>query len=85
MPALQFRQLQLDDPRIAEGYSKILHKLFMNHTIYKRVQSIATRGKKDDWTMEDENQYEAIERDITRLMLSAAKQCNLNKMNTDPW
>jgi hypothetical protein len=64
---------------------KILHKLFTNHNIYKRMQSIATRGKKEDWTMDDENQYEAIDRDITRSMLSAAKQSNPRKMHTEPW
>jgi hypothetical protein len=46
MASPQLRQLQLDDPRIAEGYGKIVHKLFMNHKIYKRVQNIAARGKK---------------------------------------
>jgi hypothetical protein len=46
MEAPQFRKLQLDDPIIAEGYGKIVHKLFKNHDIYKRVQSIAARGKK---------------------------------------
>jgi hypothetical protein len=55
MAAPQFRQLKLDDPRRAEGYGKIVHKLFANHNIYKRVQSVATRGKKEDWTMEDDN------------------------------
>jgi hypothetical protein len=85
MAALQFRKLQLDDPRIAEGYGKIVHKLFTNHNIYKRVQNIAARGKKEDWTMEDDNLYEAIDRDITRSMLSDAKQCNLRKMHTEPW
>jgi hypothetical protein len=57
----------------------------MNHNIYKRVQIIAARGKKEDWTMEDDNLYEAINRDITRLMLSAAKKCNLRKIHTRPW
>jgi hypothetical protein len=33
MAALQFRQLQLDDPIIAQGYGKIVHKLFTNHNI----------------------------------------------------
>jgi hypothetical protein len=84
MAALQFRQLKLDDTRIAEGYGKIVHKLFTNHTIYKRVQNIAARGKKEDWTMEDDNLYEAIDREITRSMLSAAKQCNLRKMHNEP-
>jgi hypothetical protein len=85
MAALQFRQLQLDDPRIAEGYRKIIHKLFTNHYIYKRMQNIAARGKKEDWTMEDDNLYEAIDMDIPRSMLSAAKKCNLRKMHTRPW
>jgi hypothetical protein len=84
MAAPQFRQLQLDDPRIAEGYRKIVHKLFTNHNICKRVQSIAARGKKKYWTVEDENLYEAIDRDITRPMLSDIKQCNLRKMHTEP-
>jgi hypothetical protein len=84
MAAPQFRQLQLDDPRIAEGYRKIVHKIFTNHNIYKRVQSISARGKKKDWIMDDANLYEAINRDITRSMLSTAKQCNLRKMHTEP-
>jgi hypothetical protein len=49
------------------------------------VQRIAARGKKEDWTMEDDNMYEAIDRDITRSMLSATKKCNLGKMHTRPW
>jgi hypothetical protein len=83
--APKFRKLQLYDQRIAEGYGKIVHKLFTNHNIYKRVLNIAARGNKEDWTMEDENLYEAIDRDITRSMLSSAKQCNLRKMHTEPW
>jgi hypothetical protein len=35
--------------------------------------------------MEDENMYEAIDRDITRSMMSAAKQCNPRKMHTESW
>jgi hypothetical protein len=85
MAAPQLRQLQLDDPRIVEGYGKSVHKLFTNHNIYKRVQSITARGNKEDWTTEDENLYEAIDRDIAMSMLSAAKQCNLRKMHTEPW
>jgi hypothetical protein len=35
--------------------------------------------------MEDEDLYDAIDRDITSSMLSADKQCNLRKMHTEPW
>jgi hypothetical protein len=51
MPVSQFRQLQLGNPRIAEGYCKIFHKFFTNHNIYKRVQSIVGRVNKEYWTM----------------------------------
>jgi hypothetical protein len=84
MATPQFRKLQLDDPRIAEGYGKIVHKLFTNHNIYKRVQIMVARGKKEDWTMEDDNLYDTIDRDIKRSMLSAEKKCNLRKMHTIP-
>jgi hypothetical protein len=33
--------------------------------------------------MEDDNLYETIDMDITRSMLSAAKQCNLRKMQKE--
>jgi hypothetical protein len=51
MPAPQSKQLQLDNPRIAEGYRKILPKLLTTHNIYRRVQIIVAKGKKEDWTM----------------------------------
>jgi hypothetical protein len=82
MPAPQFRKLQLDDLRIVEGYKKIPQKLFTTRNIYKRLQCIAMIGNKEDWTMEDENKYETIDRDIMRSMLSTANHCNLMKMHT---
>jgi hypothetical protein len=35
--------------------------------------------------MEDEHNYEEIDRDITRSMFSADKHCNLRKTRTEPW
>jgi hypothetical protein len=49
------------------------------------MQSIETRGNTEDWTMDDENQYDAIDRNITRSMLSTANQCNLRKMHIKQW
>jgi hypothetical protein len=43
------------------------------------------RDKKEDWIMKDENNYEEIDRYMTRLILSAANQCNLKKMHTELW
>jgi hypothetical protein len=74
MPAPQFRQLKLDDARISEEYSKILHKLFTTHNIYHMVQRITARGKNEDWIKVDEENYEKIVWDMTRSIPSAAKQ-----------
>jgi hypothetical protein len=40
MPTKQLRQLQLDDPRIADEYRKHLHKLFSTHNVYRCVTKI---------------------------------------------
>jgi hypothetical protein len=37
MPAKHLRQLQLDDPRIADEYRQQLHRLFTGHNMYRRV------------------------------------------------
>jgi hypothetical protein len=37
MSAKQLRQLQLDDPRIADEYRQQLHNLFTKHNVYRRV------------------------------------------------
>jgi hypothetical protein len=44
MPEKQLRQLQLDDPRIADEYRKQLHKLFSTHNAYRRVTKITEMG-----------------------------------------
>jgi hypothetical protein len=89
MPAKQPRQLQLDDPRIADECRHQLHRLFTGQNVYRRVTIIMERSKTGDWTIEDESDYEKIDRDITRLMLSAAKKCgNRSKNKHDghqPW
>jgi hypothetical protein len=83
MPAKQLRQLQLDDPRIANEYRQQLHRLFTGHNVYRRVSLIMERSKTGDWIIEDESEYEKIDRDITLSMLSAAKKCgNHSKKNT---
>jgi hypothetical protein len=83
MPEKQLRQLQLDDPRIADEYRQQLHRLFTGHNVYRRVNIIMERSKTSDWIIEDESDYEKIDRDITRSMLSAAKKCgNRSKKRT---
>jgi hypothetical protein len=81
MPEKQLRQLQLNDPKIADEYRKQLHKLLSTHTVYRRVTKISERRNSQEWSILDEDDYEKIDRDITRSMLSAARKCGSNTRN----
>jgi hypothetical protein len=74
MPAKQLRQLQLDDPRIADEYRKQIHKILSTHNVYRRVTQNTERSNSKEWSVLDEDDYEKIDRDITRSMLSAARK-----------
>jgi hypothetical protein len=39
----QFRNLKLDDPRISDKYSKIIHKQFENHNYYRRIKRVFSK------------------------------------------
>jgi hypothetical protein len=81
----QFRNLKLDDPRISDSYRKLFHKQFECHNTYDRVQKISERGKADDWSNEDEQCYEILDRDITATMLRAVEKCTIRKQHDTPW
>jgi hypothetical protein len=81
MPATQLRQLQLDDPRKADEYRKHLHKLLSTHNVYRRVTKKTDRSNSQEWSILDEDDYEKIDRDITRSMLSAAIKCEIITKN----
>jgi hypothetical protein len=81
----QFRNLKLDDPRISDSYSKILHKQFECHNIYQCVKKIADRINASDWSLEDEHVYEIPYRDIIAAMLQAADKCSIRKQHDIPW
>jgi hypothetical protein len=85
MPAKQLRQLQLDNPRITDEYIQQLHRLFTGHNVYRRVNIIMEGSKTDDWTIEDESDYNNINRGIKRSMLSAAKKCGNRSKKRTPW
>jgi hypothetical protein len=82
MPAKQLHQLQLDDPRIADEYWKKLHKLFSTHNVYRRVTKITERSNSKERSILDEDDYEKIDQDITRSMLSAATKCGIKNKKT---
>jgi hypothetical protein len=85
MPEKQLRQLQLDHPRIADEYRQQLHKLFSTHNVYRRVTKISERSNSQEWSILDEDDYENIDRDITRSMLSATRKCGSNNKKRTPW
>jgi hypothetical protein len=85
MPAKQLSQLQLGDPRRADEYRRQLHKLFTTHNVYRRVTKMIERSNSKEWSILDEDNYEKIDRDITRSMLSAAKKCGSKNKKQAPW
>jgi hypothetical protein len=50
MPAKQLRQLQLDDPRIADEYRKQLHKLFSTIGASQKSQKGEIHRNGQSWT-----------------------------------
>jgi hypothetical protein len=53
------------------------------NNIYRRVTKITERRNSKEWSILDEEDYEKIDQDITRSMLSAAKKCG--SKNKTPW
>jgi uncharacterized membrane-anchored protein len=50
-----------------------------------RVIKISERIHSQEWSILDEDDYEKIDRDITRSMLSAARKCGSNNKKRTPW
>jgi hypothetical protein len=38
LPAQRFRKLQLEDPRVATEYMRILHQQFIHHNFFRRIK-----------------------------------------------
>jgi hypothetical protein len=72
----------LDDPRVADEYRK---QLFSTPNVYRRVTKITDRSNSQEWSILNEDDYEKIDRDITRSMLSAARKCGSNNKKRTPW
>jgi hypothetical protein len=85
LPAQRFRQLQLEDPRVATEYRRILHQQFVHHNIFRRIKEQSESSKSGEWNMVQESKYEALDRDITRAMLHAESVCLLKYKDDTPW
>jgi hypothetical protein len=71
LPAQRLRQLQLEYPRVATEYSKVLHQQFLHHGVFRRINEQSASSKSGEWNMVQESKYEALDRDINRAMLHA--------------
>jgi hypothetical protein len=69
LPAQRFRQLQLEEPRVATEYRRILNQQFIHHNVFRRIKEQSESSKYGEWNMVQDSKYEALDRDITRAML----------------
>jgi hypothetical protein len=66
-----FCKLRLRDPRVVKQYSTNLHKLLAEHNVFERVDKLQEAVNNGSWTLECVIEYEAIDKVVTDLMLSA--------------
>jgi hypothetical protein len=85
LPAQRLRQLQLEDPRVATEYRKVLHQQFIHHIVFCRIKEQSESSKSGEWNMAQESKYEALDIDITRAMLHAESVCLLKHEHNKPW
>jgi hypothetical protein len=84
LPAHRLRQLQLEDPRVATEYRKVLHQQFVHHIVFRRIKEQSESSKLGEWNMVQESKYEALNRDNTRAMLHAESVCLLKHKHNTP-
>jgi hypothetical protein len=85
LPAQRFRQLKLEDPRVATEYRRILHQQFIHHNVFYRIKEKTESSKSGVWTMVQESKYDALDTDITRAMLHVESVCLLKHKHITPW
>jgi hypothetical protein len=85
LPAQRLRQLQLEYPRVATEYRKVLHQQFIQHSVFCRIKEQSESSKSGEWNMAQEFKYEELDRDITRAMLHAESVCLLKHNHNTHW
>jgi hypothetical protein len=54
-------------------------------SIYSQVKEISVKGKHDEWSLQDEANYELLDQEIIEAMLHAERMCAFRKQDTTPW
>jgi hypothetical protein len=85
LPEQRLRQLQLEDPRVATEYRKVLHQQFIHHSVFHRIKEQSESSKSGEWNIAQESKYEALDRDITRAMLHAESVFLLKHKHNTHW
>jgi hypothetical protein len=85
LPAQRLRQLQLEDPRVATEYRKVLHQKFIHHSVFRRIKEQLESSKSGEWNMAQESKYEGLDRNITQDILHAESVCLLKHNHNTPW
>jgi hypothetical protein len=83
-PAQRLRQLQLEDPRVATEYRKVLHQQFIHQSVFHQIKEQSDSSRSVEWNTAQESKYEALDRD-TRAMLYAESVCLHKHKNNTPW
>jgi hypothetical protein len=85
LPAQRLRQLQLEDPRVATEYRKVLHQKLIHHIVFRRIKEQSESSKSGEWNIAQESKYESLDKDITRAMLHAESVCLLKHKHNTHW
>jgi hypothetical protein len=49
--AQRLRQLQLEEPRVAAEYSKVLHQKFIHHSVFRQIKDQSESRKSGEWNI----------------------------------
>ena len=78
------RRLKLQDPRIVKRYQECLLQKVMESKIDDLIHSL-DRKTEQEWTMDDEDQYNDTALRYRQYMLEAERRCRKLKMGNHPW
>jgi hypothetical protein len=61
LPAQRLRQLQLEDPRVAMEYRKVLYQQFIHHSVFCQIKEQSESRKSGEWNIAQESKYEVLD------------------------
>eukprot|EP00957_Ditylum_brightwellii_P051374 3896084-Ditylum_brightwellii.AAC.1 len=68
------RRLKSSNPKSAQKYMDLLLNMFQGNNIIKRVQNLQTKMLKSSSPLDNIEEYETLDKQITEMMLSAERR-----------